>query len=127
MKRKAKNLYFIEKKLIKYNFLVLFFVVVLLMIYHKYDIIYFVLLGSFFSFLIMHNMIDSQNAVLIYGNARHFFIRFVMRFFLYGIPVYAGLKIDHLKLPIILISLFTFQTGLLTITILRGLRKIRRL
>jgi hypothetical protein len=124
--RKAKNLYFIEKKLIKLIFIVSLFIILIFIIFQKYNFIKSYLIGIFFSFCILRNMINTQNSILSNINAKSFLPRYILRLVLYGIPIFLGLKIYYLKFSIILVSLFAFQVCLLMIILLKSLRKYRK-
>ena len=94
--------------------------------YNTYNTILYAFL-FYIGYLIIRNLIYSQAAILKDKNKGAFFLSYLNRLFLYGIPVALGLwKKNYLTLSIILVFLFSFQVIYLGFEIGKSRKGIKR-
>tara|TARA_B100000131_G_scaffold99343_1_gene96416 strand:+ start:833 stop:1228 length:396 start_codon:yes stop_codon:yes gene_type:complete len=86
-----------------------------------------IILGLFFSFLIILDFAVSEYAILHGGKKGAFFLFYLSRLFLYAIPLVVGLYFkNYFHFFVILISLFTYQVHYIGFEFFRSLKKIKR-
>ena len=125
--KKAKNLRLIQQSLARY-FILGYAVVALIAFFLKaYTLISSLGLGILFSYVIFINFIYSQTNALIKKNVGFIIPQFFIRLLLYAIPLCVGLYYKpYFKIPIILISLFSFQAFFVLSEVCRSIKRYRK-
>lgn len=83
---------------------------IICLVLEKFSIVLSMLLGTFFSYINMRQLMYSQAEILNQKTKNIAFTSLLMRLVLYGIPVALGLWLkDYLNLFIILVFLLSFQ------------------
>lgn len=91
-----------------------------------FRIAYAIILGVFFSGIGFSHLANTQKLILNGSDKKIIFIRYIGRLGIYAIPVIIAVKKNaYFNLPVILISLFTFQVLYIISTILSSWKRVR--
>ena len=125
--QKAKNLRLILRALAR-NFILGYAIIALAAFFLKaYTIISSLGLGLVFSYIIFVNFIYSQTQALIKKNVGFIIPQFFIRLVLYAMPLGIGLYYkSYFKIPIILLSLFSFQAFFVLSEVCRSIKRYRK-
>jgi|APSaa5957512622_1039677.scaffolds.fasta_scaffold254400_1 hypothetical protein len=124
-KSNFKNLSLIKKALLKKQLAILAIFILISLFYKYYVYIYSSLLGSFFSFMVLDNLIKSQKIIMDQQKVASFFPRYVSRLFLYAAPVIAAIKLDYFNLGVTVVFLVSMPLLLLLSMFLRLFKKVK--
>ncbi|MDA1354477.1 MAG: hypothetical protein O3A01_08480 [bacterium] len=93
---------------------------------NDFRIAYSIILGVLFSGLGFSHLAHTQKLILGGGSKKIVFIRYLGRLGIYALPVIIAVKKNnYFNLPVILISLFTFQVLYIFATVLTSWKRVR--
>jgi hypothetical protein len=119
-----KNLKLIQRKIILPIFIFWGAISIGIVLTNHTEWILSVVIGLAFSYAGFANMISTQKAIVNLRKAMAFFPNFILRFVIYGVPIALAIKLPILNLPLIVLSLLSFQFTFILAIFVRGIKSV---
>ena len=122
----AKNIVFLLRKITVFVFFEACLVGVFELFFSQ-NILFSVLLGMVFSFIVFFQFTSAQTVMLRKQNKGLFFSMYVLRLVLYAVPIcFCLLYKNYFNFYVVLLFLFTYQIHFICFEFFRSLKKYKR-